>query len=176
MSIRTFFSIFLKIIGIFLLKDLLITIVTILSSLFSVMTPFKSSVNSSSSMLTLTTIVAIFIFYIALIYFCIFKPDFIIDKLKLDRGFDREYIHLNVHRSTILSISVIVIGGYIVANEIPNLCRQLCTYYQERRIGYGSIDPNISYSIMSAAKIMIGLLLIGNQRQIVNFIEYKRKK
>jgi hypothetical protein len=41
---------------------------------------------------------------------------------------------------------------------------------------YGRTDPDISYSVLSAARILIGLLLLGNHRQIVNFIELKRKK
>jgi hypothetical protein len=117
----------------------------------------------------------ILLVYVFISYFLIFKSDLIIDKLKLDTGFDQETIPLNIHRSTILSISIIVIGGLIIADEIPNLCRQLFAYFQEKRMTYGQTNPNISYSVLAGAKIVIGLLLIGNQRQIVNFIEHKRK-
>ena len=108
-------------------------------------------------------------------YYLIFKSDLIIDKLKLDKGFDQETIPLNMHRSTILSISIIVIGGLLMANEIPNLSRKLFSYFQEKRMTYGQTNPNISFSVLAAAKIVIALLLIGNHRQLVNFIEFKRR-
>jgi hypothetical protein len=40
---------------------------------------------------------------------------------------------------------------------------------------YGQTHPSISNAVVSAVQIIIGLLLIGNQRQLVNFIERKRR-
>jgi hypothetical protein len=40
------------------------------------------------------------------VFFCfllVFKTEWVIDLLKLDRGFDQETIPINLHRSTILS-------------------------------------------------------------------------
>jgi hypothetical protein len=124
---------------------------------------------------TLVMTVLILLIYGIVSYYLVFRTNLIIDKLKLDSGFDQETIPMNIHRSTVLSISIIVVGGLIIADEIPNLCRQLFAYFQEKRMTYGQTDPSISYSVMAAVKIIIGFLLIGNQRQIVNFIESKRK-
>jgi len=68
-----------------------------------------------------------------------------------------------------------VIGGLLVADELPNFCRQLFAHFQQKRMTFGTTHPSISYAVVSAAKIIIGLLLMGNQRLIVNFIERKRK-
>lgn len=125
---------------------------------------------------TLVSTVLILLVYIFVSYQLIFRTDYIIEKLKLDKGFDQETIPLNIHRSTVLSISIIVIGGLIVAQEIPNLCRQLFDYFQEKRMTYGQTNPSISYSVLAGAKIVVGLLLIGNQRQIVSLIESQRKR
>jgi len=78
-----------------------------------------------------TTILLLFVYGIVS-YYLIFKSDLIIDKLKLDKGFDQETIPLNIHHSATLSISIIVIGGLLVANEIANLCLQLFAYFQEK--------------------------------------------
>jgi hypothetical protein len=171
MTPRTLFNIILKILGIFFIKDIL----TILPQLLSTILYLTKVDTVGEAIWTLITTMLILLVYVFISYFLIFKSDLIIDKLKLDTGFDQETIPLNIHRSTILSISIIVIGGLILADEIPNLCRQLFAYFQEKRMTYGQTNPNISYSVLAGAKIVIGLLLIGNQRQIVNFIEHKRK-
>jgi len=171
MTTRSLFNIILKILGIFFIKDILATIPQLLS-----ITLYLKEPDISGAVWTLITTALVLLVYGLVSYFLIFKSDLIIDKLKLDKGFDQETIPLNIHRSTILSISIIVIGGLIVADEIPNLCRQLFAYFQEKRMTYGQTNPSISYSVLAAAKIGIGLLLIGNQRQIVNFIENRRKK
>ena len=102
-------------------------------------------------------------------FFLIFKTQAIIRILKLDKGFDQENFQLKVHRSTILSIATVVIGGVLLAEEIPNFCHQLYAYFVEKKVP-------ISYTVLSASKIIIGLLLIWNRREIVNFVELRRKK
>lgn|ERR1700694_3588530 len=171
MTTRSLFNIILKILGIFVIKDILATI----PQLLSIILYLTKSDTVGEAIWTVVTTVLILLVYVFFSYYLIFKSDLIIDKLKLDKGFDQETIPLNIHRSTILSISIIVIGGLIIADEIPNLCRQLFAYFQEKRMTYGQTNPTISYSVLAAAKIVIGLVLIGNQRQIVNFIERRRK-
>jgi hypothetical protein len=172
MTPRNLFNIVLKILGVFFIKDFLALIPQLLSA-FLYLT--KPDAIMEGIWTLITTLLIIFI-YGFVSYFLIFKSETIIDKLKLDKGFNQEIIHLNIHRSTILSISIIVIGGYIVAEEIPNFCRQLFAYYQEKRMPYGQTNSKIQYSVLSGAKIIIGLLLMAEQRRIVNLIERKRKK
>jgi Na+(H+)/acetate symporter ActP len=155
MTPKSLFNIILKILGIFFIKDILAIIPQLLS-----VSIYLTEPNVSGAVWTLITTIIILVLYIIFAYYLIFKSDLIIDKLKLDKGFDQETIPLNIHRSTILSISIIVIGGLIVADEIPNLCRQLFAYFQEKRLTHGQTNPNISYSVLAAAKIIIGLLLI----------------
>ena len=107
-------------------------------------------------------------------YLLLFKSNLVINKLKLDEGFDQPTIPLTIHRSAILSIAIIIIGGLLVADEVPTFCRLMLTYSQERRDG--QVNPHISYVVLSVAKIVIGILLIGNQNYLVNYIEFRRKK
>ena len=171
MTTRSLFNIILKILGIFFIKDILATV----PQLLSIILYLTKADTVEEAIWTLVTTILILFVYGLVSYYLIFKSDLIINKLKLDKGFDQETIPLNLHRSTILSISIIVIGGLLVADEIPNLCHQLFAYFQEKRMTYGQTSPSISYSVLAGAKIIIGLLLIGNQRQIVNFIERKRR-
>ena len=171
MTTRSLFNIILKILGIFFIKDILATAPQVLSIILYL----TKSDTAVEAIWTLISTILILLVYVFISYYLIFKSEVIIDKLKLDKGFNQETIPLNIHRSTILSISIIVIGGLILADEIPNFCRQLFSYFQEKRMTYGQTNPTISYSVLAAAKIVIGLLLIVYQRQIVNFIENRRK-
>jgi len=170
MTPKSLFNIVLKILGIFFIKDILATIPQLLS-----LSLYLSKPDVSGAVWTFTATAVTLFIYIIVSYFLVFKSDLIIAWLKLDKGFDQETFPINIHRSTILSIAIIVIGGLMVSNEIPNLCRQLYAFFEEKRMTYGQTHPSLSYSILSAAKIVIGLLLMGSQKHIVNYIEYRRK-
>ena len=172
MTPRTLFNIILKILGIFFIKDFLAAI----PQLLSVMLYLTKSDSIPEAIWTLVTTILILVAYGVVSFLLIFKTNYVIDILKLDQGFEEETLSLNIHRSTILSISIIVIGGLLVADELPNFCRQLFSYFQEKRMTYGQTNPSLSYSIVSAVKIIIGMILMTGQRQIVNLIDRQRKK
>lgn len=172
MRIRSLFNIILKVLGIFFIKDILESI----SQLAPVSIYIAKSGTAGEDIWPFLSAIFILFVYGFVLYYLIFKTDVIIDKLKLDSGFEQDTIALNMHRSDILSICIIVIGGLILVNEIPNLFRQLYSYFQVKRMMDGQTNPDISYSVLASIKIIIGLLLIGSQRQIVNSIELKRRK
>ena len=171
MTKRTLFDIILKILGIFFLKDF----VDMTPQLLSVGLYLTQADGVVEALWTLLSSLLILFVYGLVSYYLIFRTPAIIDKLKLVKDTEEEPIALTIHRSTVLSISIIVLGGLLVVNEIPVLCRQLLSYFQEKRMTYGQTHPTLGYVIGSAVKIIIGLLLMGSQRQIVNFIERKRK-
>jgi hypothetical protein len=172
MTTRSLFNVILKILGIFFIKDILAA----LPELLSVFILWAKPDNSDTALMSLCLTLLILLIYVFVSYCLIFKSTLLIDKLKLDKGFDQEMIPLNIHRSTILSISIIVIGGLLIAQEIPNFCRQLFIYFEQRRLTYGQTNPSLSYCVLSGLKILVGLVLVGNQKQIVDFIELKRKR
>lgn len=172
MSNRSLFNVILKILGIFFIKDILATLPQLLSIIILVTKPN----SAENAVTTLSLTLFILLIYVFVSYCLIFKSNIIIDRFKLDKGFDQEVISLTVHRSTILSISIIIIGGLILVQEIPNLCRLLYVYLEERKLNFEQQNPGITYVILACTKIVIGLVLIGNARLLVNFIELKCKK
>jgi hypothetical protein len=172
MTPRSLFNIILKILGVFFIKDILVSI----SQLLGFVTQFGKPEAVPELLWTVLTITLVLIVETFFCYLLIFKTEWFIKVLKLDRGFDQETIPINIHRSTILSISIIVIGGYLVANEIPNFCRQLFLYIQEKRIVHGQTNPKLDYTVIAGFKILVGGLLIAEQRPLVNLIERQRKK
>lgn len=171
MTPRSLFNIILKIVGLFILKDIIDAIVQIVLSVVELMQSFDGS-----GLWTLLISILVFALYYLVAHYLIFKTDFLIDKFKLDKNFTEENFPLNIHRSTVLSIAIIIIGGLLIADNVPLLCRVCYAYFRERSLSDTfSNKPDLSYIIMYAAKILVGLILVGNVQLLVNFIERKRR-
>ncbi|MEO8404152.1 MAG: hypothetical protein ABI480_06140 [Chitinophagaceae bacterium] len=172
MSPRNLFNIILKILGLFFLKDFITAVADLLNTVIFLTNPESRTVG----IWYLLSELALMIVYWFVGYYLIFKSELIIDQLKLDKGFDTDTIPLNAHRSTILSIAVIVIGGLMTVYAIPDFCRQLYLYIIQNKMTYGITKSSMSNFISPAAKIVVGIFLMNGQRKVVNFIEYRRKK
>jgi hypothetical protein len=173
MTPRSFWIILIRILGIWFVLDSLQIIYSYLTYI-----PLLSDATAISAILTaliITTLVIIFFFLI--LYLCLFRTDWIIDKLKLDKGFSEEKFELNMHRSSIYAISIIVIGGIILLRSFPQLCRQLILYFQQSSLptNYSS-NPTWSYILLNFIQTVIGVYFITSNRTIVNFIEKQRRK
>lgn len=172
MTPRSFFAVCLKIAGLYLIFTSInlvsqfvfsfVSLIAHLDSLPDIFWPFVS-------------VVLIAGLYYLLIRYCIFKPDIIIDKLQLDKGFSQESFSLNMHRSTILNIAVIVIGGVVLVETFPALCRQIFVYVQQHNLGVLG-NPQRGELIFCSVKTISGYLLMISSRWIVNLIERQRKK
>lgn len=167
MTPRSLFSIILKVIGIFFLKDFLFYSVQL------IVLPFTFSSGNIDLLNLLLAIIAL-VFYLLIIYILIFKTDYIINKLSLDKGYPEQVLNINIHRSVILSITMIILGGLIIIESMPALVQQIINYIQLKNDHIP--HPKIDYIVLSGVKLFIGLLLIIYQNTIVNFIERKRKK
>lgn len=168
MSIKSFWSIFLKVIGIYLIIDSLTIIPQLISSLaFS----YNQDFTYGLIMIFLAVIVLTIVYFLIL-RFCIFKTDWLIDRLHLTDGFADERIELKIHRSTVLSISIIVIGGIVFIDSLPLLCKDLYLYFQQQS---NSMNPSSGWLIFYLLKSILGVLLMTYHRVIVNFVESKRK-
>jgi hypothetical protein len=176
MTPRSLFVILIKIIGIYLI----IEAIAFLPQLISTMYMYGRQMSESSLQDTLESGFFILLAvgtYLLILRYCLFKTDWIIDKLHLDRGFTEEKFEINIHRSTVLKIAVIVIGGVMVVDSLPLLCKQVFSYIQMSKINtsFKEIQSSgwITYYFV---KFFVGFSLISASRLIVNFIERKRKE
>ncbi len=174
MSARTLFNIIIKVMGIYFIKDIVIS----LPYLLQVFYDFVNSDLEFALSSMLVSLAWIFI-YIMIMYFMIFRTDFIIDRLKLTENIKEDPIPFNVHRSTVYSIATLLLGLFLIVYNIPLLVRELTRWYQFRSMTKGSFGAaeqfDYSLILVYVAEIVIGLLLIGNLRFIVNFIESRQK-
>lgn len=168
MSIRTLFALVVKIIGLLALKDALNMFPPTLLGIFQAV----GTDDSAGALALIAAAVAVVCYGLVPAIF-LFRAHWLVDTLGLSQGFEQEVVTLAAHRSTILSVAIFIVGGWLVASELPNLGRQLLTYSQERRSG--QINPELSHLLLTISKIAIGLLLIAKQRQLVNLIEYQRQ-
>jgi hypothetical protein len=169
MSIKTLFSIIVKIIGILFIQN-------IISSLYAMSSIFVMYNANQKTWPVFDILSASFVgllLYILLSWLFIFKTGYVINLLKLEEGFDEELLPLNIHQSTVLKIAVIVVGGYMLASSIPDVARQLYECFKPQNRFGG--NTNYSYLVLSASKCIIGIILVGFQRPIVNLIALKSR-
>lgn len=172
MTPRSLFNIILKIFGLFFLREMVNTVPQLISSFLY----FTRADSMENGLLTFIFTAIVLAFYAFIIFQLLFRTNSVLDKLKLGQGFNQEEFSFHISTSLVLTITLIVTGGVILINEIPDLCRQLFTYFQEKRLTHGMANPDFSYSIIAAVKILIGLLIIGERKRIVAFVESRQKK
>jgi hypothetical protein len=171
MTPRSLFNIILKVIGILFIRDMLLEISPIISAFYYFTKPILFSEGIYTLLFSLVTILV----YGAIAYYLVFNTGALIDKLKLDKGFGQDFIQLDFDRIKVLRIVIFIIGGLILADQIPIFCRAVFVYYRAKRMPYGTGTPDLSYAVEDGFKILLGILLIAGQRIIVGFIERNQK-
>ncbi|HBZ65767.1 MAG TPA: hypothetical protein DEO70_02945 [Bacteroidales bacterium] len=172
MTIRTFWTIFIKILGISLVLSSLTVFPQFLAAL-----PFFGS-NYGDNVFGVGLIFGLLLLTIALYIFVlwlfVFKTAWLIDKLHLDKGFTDNRIELNIQQSTVLTVAVIVVGGLIFVDSFPQLCRQTFIFFQVNDLL--KEDPNSGWIIFQLVKTIIGYLLMTNSQLVIKFIDRETKR
>ncbi len=174
MSHKDFFRLIVKLFGLYSLIICLFTVIpATLPQLIGFFTfssgEFWSAAALFWSALLLTISVLVFVLLL-------FKVDFIIDKLRLDKGFDGEKIIFGDLTSiNILKLACIVIGGLLIIDNIPTLLNQGLYLFKES-LQHNDNDPKeFWYFGVSAVKIIIGFVLIRNYEAVGKFLRVKQE-
>lgn len=171
MTIRTFWTFLLKLLGLWLI----LSSFAVLSQLISAIGYMSfSQIGVSQIILTLLGALVVLAIYTAIIVFIVIKPGFIIDKLKLDKGFQEETINLNIKINTILTIAVILLGGIMFIEALPYLCREVIIFMQGTDLFREY--PNKETLIFLLVKTLIGYLLMTNSKRVVGFVVRKEEE
>jgi hypothetical protein len=149
MNIRTFWTLFLKILGIWLILSGL----TVIPQFISAFAYFGD--NHQDNFFAAIYIIVILLLTIGL-YFVVLK-------------FQEEKIDLNITLKTVLTIATIVIGGLILVDALPMLCKQIFTFMQQKSVFRE--DPQFSWIIFYSIKALIGYLLMTNSKMVINYID-----
>jgi Ca2+/Na+ antiporter len=118
---------------------------------------------------TLTIVV-----YLFLLWLSFFKTSWIIDRLRLEKGMENQKIEFPTDRKVILSIVIMVTGGFILVRSIPGLLGSLYQFSQNSNVLF---QHRVSANgiIIKVSEALIGLLLFVYGTPIGNYIDKKTK-
>jgi len=115
MTKKDFFRIIIKLFGLYWLVSTLFTTIPNWVSMFMMHVDAIQIIGVSIS-----AVIVILVFI-----FLVYNPDLILAWLKLDKGFDDDRVDFqNFNTENILKLGVIIIGGILVVNNIPNFLTQ----------------------------------------------------
>lgn len=167
MKIKTFWTIFLKILGIWLLMSSATVIVQLFGNIYYE----HASGDSDDMVLYIIVFIIIAALYFLVLKLLFYKTDWIIDKLHLDKGFNEESIDLNVKFSTVLTVAIIVFAGLMLIESLPILCTRLFEFFQQQvAIRKYSSTGIVLFHLV---KIVVAYWLLTNATRVANFVEKK---
>ncbi|WP_430406992.1 hypothetical protein [Fluviicola sp.] len=168
MTIRTFWHLILKTIGIWLFIQGLLSLPAMIYALIDALAnPFSRSIAAVE--------VAYFIlavaFYALILQFLILKSQWTIDALRLEKGFEETRIDLTVPYGKLLRIVIILIGGIVFIKAIPHLVENVYLFI----IGdlTFSQSPRTLNLIIYSAQAIVGFLVMTNSDIVQRYINKK---
>lgn len=172
MSPRSFWIVLLKLVGVWILFHAF----DVVPQFFLLFYPASPSPFRYENWEVILSSLIILLVYVAIIRLLIFRPDQVIDKLKLDKRFEEEQFSLNIHRSTVIAIAVIIVGALMIMNTLPVFFREVYFYYRSQTFDKMGPGADLTSMFFDVCKILVGYLLVTNNRAVVNLIEKTRRE
>lgn len=169
MTPRSLFQIIIKIFGLFFVLSIVNAIPQLLSTIWYYVNPQNDGVDNTW-LLGIGAILGLgFQFFFA--YLFLFNSNVLVDKLKLDQYFEDDIFNFKIPKSFVFLTAIIVVVGIILIQEIPNLVLDIYLFFQSTDSNYNSNDFSFTASIISIAKVVLALLLIGERKFVVRLID-----
>ena len=167
MTKRDFFRLIIKLFGLY---SMILTLFTFLPSNISNVLIYKEEIW------LVFIILGSILLAIALFLILLFKTDFIIDKLGLDKGFDDDKIILGEFKNEqIFKFAIILIGGFLILDYFPNVLFEMINIFKTKSSSNSIYGYEVDYFnfIVGIINIMIGLIFITNYKHISSFLDKK---
>jgi len=166
MKITNVFRLLIKLFNLFFLAY------AIFSILPSIMFMFSSPLN----WIVLALVVFQILMVLLVFWILLFKTDWLIKVLKLDKGFDEEIIEFkDSKKEPLMEFAIVVIGGCVLIKYIPLLIGNL---YYSFQTAAGLNDVSASYrtdmKIQIASNLLgalVGYLLITNRHKLIRWLK-----
>jgi hypothetical protein len=166
MTKRDFFRLLIKLFGLY--SGLLAIFTVIPNNITSVLYQFDVTI--------LLFIIASTLLIVFFFLFLIFKTDFVIDKLKLDKGFDDDTIQFeSLTTESIVKIAVFLIGGFLIIDYLPNFLNYTLQAFRSKvqSSEYSNMPVNYFNWIVSGINILLGYVLLTNYKIIAKYFDKK---
>ena len=169
MSMRNFWLICLKTLGMWLIINLFISLPNMIYNLITLFTTPDSGMNVT---IGITNAVFVSVIYLLIFQFLILRSHQTIDFLKLDKVFEGIRIHLAIPYEKLLKIVIILIGAVLLIDAIPNLVENIYSFIDDDPF-FGQTLKTINIVIYSTLTIM-SLLIMTNPNMIRRYITKKQ--
>ncbi len=169
MSLRNFWLICLKTLGMWLIINLFISLPNMIYDLVNLFTTSASGMNVT---IGIANAVFVCVIYFLIFQFLILRSHQTIDFLKLDKVFEGIRIHLAIPYERLLKIVIILIGGALLIDAIPNLVENIY-WFTEDDILFSESLKTINIVIYSTLTI-ISLLIMTNTNVVRRYITKKQ--
>jgi hypothetical protein len=166
MTINTFWNLFIKALGFYLLVDLLKLSPGLISNAFIL----KSGMDSWILFYIICAVFIPFLLYGFFVFLLIFKSNWMINRFNLEKGFKETTLDLSFNSTVVLRIITILLGGFILIEGLPALCKELFLFYQMSEAMFRE-DPRSAQIIYYVIQSLIGVLMMTNSEIIAKFIK-----
>lgn len=168
MTLTDFLRIILKIVGIYFL-------VIVISNTLPSLLIFMNNMTWVSILL----FVVVITLFVAIFLSLVFKPDFYIKSLKLDKGFDNNTLFIkSIEFKNLLKFAVVFAGIFLIVRQLPLFITHLIFLlklliknknYFSSQIESSMLTDYLGWTV-KIISIIIGYLMITNNSAIAEFI------
>ena len=170
MTVKNFWTILLKVLGIWLAIGALSTI----SQFVTAFSFIGTNANWWNSLYIVFLLLVTLGVYVLVLWLFVFKTSWLINILKLEKGFAEDKIEFDIQSSVVLKIATIVVGAFVFIDSLPHFCSQTFMFFQQKNV---LVDNTAAgWVILYLVKTVIGYLLMTNSKSVVEFIEKHEKK
>lgn len=167
MTQRTFWIIVIKIFGIFLIVESVVVIPQSISGL-----AYLGFSDNEGAVITMIGGIVVLLIFILILRLFVYRPEWLIDKLKLDKGFPEETIDFNINKGAVISVATIILGGVLFIDGLPLLVKQLFVFYQEDSMsGRFGDKPSTQWLILYGIKTAAGYFIVSNHVAFAKFVD-----
>jgi len=172
MTIRTFWHLIIKTIGIWIVIH---GIMSVPGLIISALVAYQDPSADSPVFLGIEALYFIIpvLFYLLILRFLVLKTQNIIDLLKLEKGFEETRIDITLPYNKVMRIVVILIGGIVLVTAIPNLVENLYSFITEDRPFNAS--PRATSLIVGIIQSIVGFLVMTNSDVVQRYINRKSR-
>jgi len=164
MLLNTLWKIIIKSIGLWLLINSIWVIPQFSSTLYFI----EGEINWENLTLVWLMSSTTLIIYILVIRLFLFKTEWVVKILRLDKNFTEEKIGLDIPSKTVLSITVTIIGAIWFLMSFPNLISSIFDFLRQKELiyNYNEIGMLIYFFIATIS----GYLIMTNSKFVANYI------
>ena len=164
MLLNTFWKIIIKSIGLWLIINSIWVIPQFSSTLHFIDGEISLENLALVWLMSITTL----IIYILVIRLFLFKTEWIIKILRLDKNFSEEKIGLDIPSKTVLSITITIIGAIWFLMSFPNLVSSIFDFLRQKELinNYAETGMLIYFFIATIS----GYLIMANSKFVTNYI------